>query len=623
MKQYDEKKVCFIICTNNEQQLQECLLYLNLLEIPEGFTTEVLTILDAKSMTAGYNEGMRASDAKYKVYLHQDTFIIEKQFIKKIIKIFNSDPEIGMIGSIGAESLSKDAVMWHEERCGNFYRLEQLIEGGFDDIQLLKKGKKEVQVIDGFLMITQYDLSWRDDIFKGWDFYDVSQCMEFRKAGYKIVVPAQYPLWVIHACGAPSFWHYNKNRELALKEYPEILEQNKDEFRILFFKSDVINIAGLAYNLELLGNKVTVPEYQVHLHNCIDAEVEIIEEYLEEGHYDLVVTYDFAPGVAEACHNMNVKYYAWVYDYPLLELYMKQAEYPTNYVTVFDKKQFERMSKENLKHLYYQPLASEGEWFRAAHISKKDEKKYKVDISFVGRLYDKRGYEELFDENTKELKGEADTIVSSCNCCWTGKEGIYNKASDKLIEHIASKYSEEEWSNFHVDKRYYCESMKLVRKCNEIERVTILNTLAKNHQVVLYTDDVEKTTLQNVRIEPWVDYYNIMPKVFYLSKINLNITSRSIESGVPQRVWDILSVGGFCLTNYQPELEDFFEIGKDLEVYHNLDELVEKVDYYLKHEKERVRIAINGYQKVKEQHDSKTRLKTILQEIFPKEADCE
>lgn len=619
MKQYDEKKVCFIICTNNEQQLQECLLYLQLLEVPDGFTTEVLTIYDAKSMTAGYNEGMMASDAKYKVYLHQDTFIIEKQFIKKILKIFKSDSKIGMIGSIGAEKISKDGVMWHEDRCGNFYCLEQLIKGGFDNIHLLKKGKVEVQVIDGFLMVTQYDIPWREDIFKGWDFYDVSQCMEFRRAGYKIVVPAQRPLWVIHACGVPSFWKYNQNREIALKEYPEIGKQNKGRLRILFFRSKMITLCGLAYSLEALGHKVTIPDYEVMLNSCIEEEVEKAEEFIEEGHFDLVVTYDFAPGVAQACYNTNLKYYSWVYDYPLLELYMKQATYPTNYITVFDKKQYERMSKEDIKHLYYQPLASEGEWFRAAHISKRDEKTYQADVAFVGRLYDKRGYEELFDENSKELKAEADKIVSSCNCCWTGKETVFDKASDELIEHMASQNDAGVWELYHLDKRYYCESMKLVRKCNEIERVTILNALAKKHKVVLYTDDTQKSMLKNIKIKPWVDYYNIMPKVFYLTKINLNITSRSIESGVPQRVWDILSVGGFCLTNYQPELEDFFEVGKDLEVYHSLEELLEKVDYYLKHEDERLRIAINGYKKVREKHDSKVRLNSILKEIFSDE----
>ena len=158
--------------------------------------------------------------------------------------------------------------------------------------------------------------------------------------------------------------------------------------------------------------------------------------------------------------------------------------------------------------------------------------------------------------------------------------------------------------------------MKLVRKCNEIERVRILETLQERFPVVVYSDDSAGKILKNVTIRPWLEYGNAMPKVFYLSKINLNITSRSIESGIPLRVWDIMAVGGFCLTNYQPELEEYFEIGKDLEVYHDLQELEEKIDYYLKHEDERLLIAINGYRKVRKEHNLKERMQRVLDIIF-------
>lgn len=66
-----------------------------------------------------------------------------------------------MIGIVGAEKLSKDGVMWHEQRCGNFYRLDELAKSGFDNITHLKRGHKEVEAIDGLLMATQYDIPWR------------------------------------------------------------------------------------------------------------------------------------------------------------------------------------------------------------------------------------------------------------------------------------------------------------------------------------------------------------------------------------------------------------------------------------------------------------------------------
>ena len=50
-------------------------------------------------------------------------------------------------------------------------------------------------------MITQYDLLWRDDIFDGWHFYDLSQSIEFIRKGLKVVVPNQQNAWCIHDCG--------------------------------------------------------------------------------------------------------------------------------------------------------------------------------------------------------------------------------------------------------------------------------------------------------------------------------------------------------------------------------------------------------------------------------------
>ena len=39
------------------------------------------------------------------------------------------------------------------------------------------------------------------DLFDGWDFYDISQCQEFRRTGYKVVVPKQEEAWCIHDDG--------------------------------------------------------------------------------------------------------------------------------------------------------------------------------------------------------------------------------------------------------------------------------------------------------------------------------------------------------------------------------------------------------------------------------------
>ena len=60
-----------------------------------------------------------------------------------------------------------------------------------------------------------------------------------------------------------------------------------------------------------------------------------------------------------------------------------------------------------------------------------------------------------------------------------------------------------------------------------------------------------------------VHYMYEMPLVFKCSKINLNITLRSIRNGIPLRAMDIMGAGGFLLTNHQNDFAMHFVDGED------------------------------------------------------------
>lgn len=226
-----DKEVCFIICSNDQLYTEECLYYIAHLHVPDGYQINVLTIEDARSMTAGYNEGMCASDAKYKVYLHQDVFIINRNFIQDFLDVFEQDEKIGMIGMVGASRLSTAGIMWEGARQGALYnwKVRETKEVRMSDDVLT-----QVEVIDGFLMITQYDIPWREDLFDGWDFYDCSQSKEFARRGYKVVVPRQGKPWCIHNSGCVSLMNYDMERLKFIREYGEEIPaiKEKNAFKI-------------------------------------------------------------------------------------------------------------------------------------------------------------------------------------------------------------------------------------------------------------------------------------------------------------------------------------------------------------------------------------------------------
>ena len=113
-----------------------------------------------------------------------------------------------------------------------------------------------------------------------------------------------------------------------------------------------------------------------------------------------------------------------------------------------------------------------------------------------------------------------------------------------------------------------------------------------------------------------VDYYNEMPFVFNNSRINLNISLRSIQTGIPLRAMDIMGAGGFLMSNWQADFFDFFIPGEDLMLFESHDDLISKCHYYLTHEKEREQIAANGYGKVKENHTYEIRFRQIFEIVF-------
>lgn len=95
-------------------------------------------------------------------------------------------------------------------------------------------------------------------------------------------------------------------------------------------------------------------------------------------------------------------------------------------------------------------------------------------------------------------------------------------------------------------------------------------------------------------------YGDELVKHYIASKIVLNISGWFTEKAyeINQRIFDVPACGGFLLTDYMDELESFFKIGEEIEVYRTMEELIDKIQFYLRHEDIRERIAIKGYERV-------------------------
>lgn len=88
-------------------------------------------------------------------------------------------------------------------------------------------------------------------------------------------------------------------------------------------------------------------------------------------------------------------------------------------------------------------------------------------------------------------------------------------------------------------------------------------------------------------------------KIVAQSKINICHSGWGFIDGYfSARNYKVMGSGGFCLANYSLGIEDFFEVGKELDVYKTKEDCLSKIEHYLNNDSEREKIRLLGQDKV-------------------------
>lgn len=341
-----------------------------------------------------------------------------------------------------------------------------------------------------------------------------------------------------------------------------------------------------------------------------------VTEWIMTHQLAFVFSINFFPAISYTCNHFHIPYVCWSVDSPVPELFSNALKNEWNRIFLFDRAQYEFFSPVNPEHIHYLPLAANVKHWENVVLNMTDDDyiKYGGDVSFVGSLYtEKCKYDRLvapqispYTQGFVDGLIEAQLKVFGCNF-------IADNLNERVISEIASADPDfYRGTDTYMDTDRYLVAHEYIGiKLASVERLRTLQALSKRFDVNLYTRS-DTSALPDVHCKGGANTLTEMPKIFHASKINLNMTMRPIETGLSLRVWDILGCGGFLLTNYQAEIEDYFTIGRDLEVYDSMAELTDKVNYYLAHEDERVEIAVHGYEKTAAFHTYETRLAQIL-----------
>lgn len=343
-----------------------------------------------------------------------------------------------------------------------------------------------------------------------------------------------------------------------------------------------------------------------------DVFEEKVVRLLREDSFDFVFSINYFTILSNACERVGMPYISWLCDSRLLTMHNNSVFNACNRIFVFDRVDYAEFRQLGAR-VFYLPLAA-----NVARMDRVRSGETRIaEISFVGSMYAKKNeYDKCKGELTPYLQGYFDAALRAQTDVY-GEDVIGELLTDDIVLKLGACLSFEKAKESFSSLPLAFAVTHLGFKLANIERTKLLTLLSEHFPVALYSD-APLPDAAGIDYRGTVDYWTQMPKVFYNSRINLNVTMRNIRTGLPLRMFDIMGCEGFLLTNYQAEIASLFEPGRDLVVYESFDDCLKKAGYYLEHEDERRTIAENGYRKICAHHTYDHRIAEMF-EILKRE----
>ena len=387
---------------------------------------------------------------------------------------------------------------------------------------------------------------------------------------------------------------------------------------ILFYRYGSICEPDIIASFKHLGFNITEDTREVYNKQLLPSDcIKGLNELLKQDTYSFIFSINFFPSVSDVCNIWGIPYLCLIVDSPVLELFSTSLANPCNKVFLFDRQLYNDFHHINPDGIFHIPLATNvrDNYATATMASAADRARFSSDISFIGSLYSEKC---LYNQITlpEKMRGYVDGLIEVQLLVY-GYNFIEECVTPELIEAFCKV--RPELINFpdsmKVDTKAVIAQHIISVKVAEQERLRYLKALSEHFNVDLYTGS-DTYSMPLIHNRGFAKTNTEMPIIFHQSKINLNLTAKSIRSGLSLRIFDVLGCEGFLITNYQAELPEHFNIGEDLEAYTSLDDLMGKCEYYLSHDKDRQEIAHNGFEKVKKYHTYDIRLTQMLEIAF-------
>ena len=409
-----------------------------------------------------------------------------------------------------------------------------------------------------------------------------------------------------------SFMHLNKAGKVLHPVFEDLYQNEWILLRDGLMEERALLCSGLLFvddvadTLRILGYSVFSLDYSL-------LSIEEIANLFESYKPHLVFCINYIHGLSEWCERYNIPLLCWEIDPAVDSVECNRSTPKNSYIFTYRKENLDIYSKAGFIHRDYWPLASNpGKRFPPV-LSDKEKEKYSCRISFVGESMVSQS-QVLFNR-----------FLSLCAAFGMDHQECVARASNILHE------QRKDFSVFSIPlllhkefPELYADPVKL--QSFKLNPVMLLGEAAASEKRLYYMKALESYAINLWGDDAWqkiegngaiyrgkAGHRFELNKIYSTSLINIDINRIYQKDIVTMRVFDVLACGGFVLTEYTDTLRELFEIGDELDTYTSIDDMNEKVEYYLSKPSLVHKIAQKGRERVLKDHTIHQRVQKMLE----------
>jgi len=303
----------------------------------------------------------------------------------------------------------------------------------------------------------------------------------------------------------------------------------------------------------------------------------------------------------------GIPFVTWFVDKPRSSELGHSFVKPNTFSFVFDRTYISILREAGFDNVFYLPLATNPDRFRPVNgvLGKRD-------VCFVGGSdYGKIRYlarnldnmvgkidERLFEAIEVAINGQMEAMDEDT---WvvTGKAldsyGIYYNNYPDILKDMLEGFVERE------------ASLRV--------RLRVIQEISSNFDMAVYGDSLWRKVVGD-KYRGRVNYFNDdIVKVYNMHPVHVNISKFQLRTAINQRPFDISACGGFVLSDERSELRDMFEEDEIIS-YNSIEDLIDKVGYYLNNDIKRDEIAKKARCKVLREHTYLHRSEEIVGRVM-------